>query len=355
MTATAGGATDRGCGNVVFVSSTCSDLIDVRRELELFLQGLGLTPFLSDSDRESFEITDGEQKLPACLGNVAKACCVVVILSQRYGTTAQGCGKSYTQLEYEAAIRNGIPVCFFVRQPLFDAYDHWKSEGYRPDGVPACPWVPNGEDVPRLLEFIRERDERGADRGAEEIADGASEVRDGLVFVFRSVVDLKSQLRHYLRRIWASALFDEAKAAGRLPFIQVALSQRPTSLAAGLCLELTNIGPSPAIFSEGAGAFLRSLRAERGTLGEQHYECRSWAPRRPAVLRSGESCLLRIDGGTIGRFASKSFHLCVRYITIQGPEVMDVYHVAFVHTSSGDWRLRFVGQELVKTRPGVSP
>lgn len=344
---------DQRKGNVVFISSTCSDLIDVRREIEEFLQGLGLTPFLSDSGRESFEMTDPEQKLPACLGHVASSCCVVVILSQRYGATARDGRESYTELEYDEAISKRIPVCFFVRKPLFEAYEGWKKSEFQ--AMPDCPWVLRRDDLAPLLGFIRKRDELKPVRDADAVGEARSDPGDKLVMIFQSVVDLKSQLRHYLRPLWASVLFDEARAAGRLPFIQVAFAQRPRSLSAGLHFELKNIGPTPAIFSGDAGAFLRSPNAERGTLGDQSHECESWAPRRPAVLRLDESCMLRIDAGTIGRFESRSFQLCVRYGTVQGPRVMDVYHVVFVHAGPGDWRLRFVRQELARERLGDSP
>lgn len=128
----------------VFVSSTCYDLAQVRKELGLFIGGLGMIPVLSDSP--SFPVDPDLDSIENCLARVReKADIFVLIVGGRYGSETEN-GKSVTNLEYMWAKAKGIPRYVFVQKNILTAHSDWKKNR-------------SGDflgivDSPKLFEFV---------------------------------------------------------------------------------------------------------------------------------------------------------------------------------------------------------
>jgi hypothetical protein len=174
---------------VVFISSTCRDLIDCRDELARYLRDNGYLVRMSDQS-STFELPADAGSLGSCLHNVERSDAVVAILDGRYGsrvTAGDFVGKSVTHAEIEHAIKMQIPVRAFIRRPAFADWESLKSD---PANTPR--WVePNDE---------------GCRRGWMDLMSTLSEHKnDGLqsrwIDQFNSVVDLKEIVAERLRSI----------------------------------------------------------------------------------------------------------------------------------------------------------
>jgi len=93
----------------VFVSSTYEDLIPYRDEvqrvlvrLELIVKGM---EYFGSSPKKPLEV---------CLETVKKCKVFVGIIGMRYGSIEEQTKKSFTQLEYEEAIKNQIPTLIYI-------------------------------------------------------------------------------------------------------------------------------------------------------------------------------------------------------------------------------------------------
>lgn len=114
----------------VFVSSTCYDLSQVRRDLKSFIEGYGFDALLSEF--ESFPVDPTATTVENCRRNIRERADVFVLLiGNRYGSTAAD-GQSVTNLEYVEARAKCIPVYVFVLQAVRNCYDTWKAN---PEGA----------------------------------------------------------------------------------------------------------------------------------------------------------------------------------------------------------------------------
>lgn len=104
----------------VFVSSTYEDLIPYREEVQRVLIRLGQIvkgmEYFGSSNKKPSEV---------CL-EIVKNCKVFVgIIGMRYGSIEEETKKSFTQLEYEEAIRNQIPTLIYIlneKQPILPMF-----------------------------------------------------------------------------------------------------------------------------------------------------------------------------------------------------------------------------------------
>lgn len=93
----------------VFISSTYSDLVTFRREIWEVL-----------SHREvkilGMEIFGARKNKPlkTCLDEVSKSDIYIGIIGARYGSVDQASGKSYTQLEYEKAVKDNLEILVYI-------------------------------------------------------------------------------------------------------------------------------------------------------------------------------------------------------------------------------------------------
>lgn len=93
----------------VFVSSTYEDLIPYREGAQRVLIRLEQTI----KGMEYFG-SNPNKPLDVCLNSVRECKIYVGIIGMRYGSIESTTGKSFTQLEYEEAIRNNIPTLMYI-------------------------------------------------------------------------------------------------------------------------------------------------------------------------------------------------------------------------------------------------
>lgn len=93
----------------VFVSSTYEDMIPYREAASDAITSLEHLPI----GMEHFT-SSPEKPLDVCLADVRRCNLYVLLIGMRYGSVDSDTGKSFTELEYEEAIRNNIPVIAFV-------------------------------------------------------------------------------------------------------------------------------------------------------------------------------------------------------------------------------------------------
>lgn len=93
----------------VFISSTKEDLLPYRQAVEDALIGLEQIPLSME-----YFVSAPEKPIDVCLSTVRRSQLYIVIVGMRYGSIEEGSGKSYTELEYDEAIKNKIPVLAFI-------------------------------------------------------------------------------------------------------------------------------------------------------------------------------------------------------------------------------------------------
>lgn len=93
----------------VFVSSTYEDMINYRDAAISALTSIDTLPV----GMEQF-VSSPDKSLDVCLSEVRRCQLFISIIGMRYGSVDEETGKSYSELEYEEAIKNGIPVLAFI-------------------------------------------------------------------------------------------------------------------------------------------------------------------------------------------------------------------------------------------------
>lgn len=93
----------------IFISSTYEDMLPYREAVSDALTSIehlpiGMEQFVSTPDRP----------LDVCLTDVRRCQLYIVLVGMRYGSIDDETGKSFTELEYEEALKNNIPVLAFV-------------------------------------------------------------------------------------------------------------------------------------------------------------------------------------------------------------------------------------------------
>ncbi|MGA2588182.1 MAG: DUF4062 domain-containing protein [Candidatus Aminicenantales bacterium] len=172
----------------VFVSSTCYDLAQVRNDLRLFFESLGMLPVLSEFP--SFPVDPSLDAVGNCLAGVKeRADIFILVVGGRYGSVAGG-GKSITNLEYLEAKAKGIPRYVFVQKPILNTLPIWRKN-------------PTGDfsglvDSPSLFEFV------------ESLRDP----KENWIFPFESAQDIIEILRIQLAYLFMDSLAVRLKVLG---------------------------------------------------------------------------------------------------------------------------------------------
>ena len=111
---------------MVFVSSTCYDLKQIRADMKEFLESnYGFEAMMSEFD--SFPIDPCVGTFENCLSNVDQCADIfVLIVGNRYGYVLES-GKSVTNLEYLHAKAKGIPMYVFVSKQIYNTLPIWRS------------------------------------------------------------------------------------------------------------------------------------------------------------------------------------------------------------------------------------
>ena len=166
---------------VVFVSSTCYDLKQVREDLKDFFEdNYGFQTMLSEFD--SFPIDPCKGTFENCIENVDKAADIfVLIIGNRYGYVMES-GKSITNLEYLHAKEKGIPIYVFVDKQLYDNMKIWRSNK---DAN-----FTSVVDNPKIFEFVS----------------GIYDESKQWIYTYDSVRDIKMALKQQLSLIFCDGL-----------------------------------------------------------------------------------------------------------------------------------------------------
>ena len=166
---------------VVFVSSTCYDLKQVREDMKAFLEeNYGFQAMLSEFD--SFPIDPCIGTFENCLSNVDNyAYAFVLIVGTRYGYVTDK-GKSITNLEYLHAKAKGIPIYVFVSKQLYSTLPLWRNNKTAD--------FSSVVDDPRIFEFV------------SEIYDSSQQ----WVYTYESVRDIILTLKQQFGLIFADGL-----------------------------------------------------------------------------------------------------------------------------------------------------
>jgi len=206
----------------LFVSSTCYDLQQVRSDIKLFAEELGLQPILSEYD--SFPVNPDVGTLENCLDAVTKSADIfVLVVGSRYGSIQAG-DKSITNLEYLTARTKGIPVYVFVSRQMLNILPLWKANPLMD--------VSSLTDSPKLFEFIADLKDSGTNWvfGFGKAQDIFDVLHNQLAYLFMDALDIRRRfiaagglspnlarysgtvLRILIERqgIWEHLLFSEA-------------------------------------------------------------------------------------------------------------------------------------------------
>jgi hypothetical protein len=158
----------------VFISSTCFDLAQVRKDLRAFIEAIGMTATMSEYN--SFPVDPNLDAVGNCLGRVKDSADIFVLLvGGRYGSATET-GKSVTNLEYTEAKAKGIPRYVFVDKRILTTLSIWeKSPSADFSGI---------VDSPKLFEFVK----------------SVRDPKENWVFPFESAQDVIDTLRNQLSR-----------------------------------------------------------------------------------------------------------------------------------------------------------
>lgn len=132
----------------IFLSSTCYDLKQVRKDLCEFIEDILGYQYLA-SEFPSFPVDPDVSTIENCKRRVENdADVLVLIVGNRYGSIPKGMDKSVTNLEYSSAILKNIPIFTFVNRDLLSILPVWEKN-------PEADYS-NVVDNPKLFDFITE-------------------------------------------------------------------------------------------------------------------------------------------------------------------------------------------------------
>lgn len=115
----------------VFVSSTFYDLKHIRSSLDIFIEGLGFEPILSEKGDIAYSPDHPLDE--SCYREVQTADIFVLIIGGRYGSEASGTEKrpnpqffdkyeSITKMEYESALQKDLPTYILIEKNVHAEY-----------------------------------------------------------------------------------------------------------------------------------------------------------------------------------------------------------------------------------------
>jgi hypothetical protein len=110
----------------IFVSSTCYDLIHIRQALNAHITEMGHLAITSEF--RSFQIDPQSNNVENCRRNVREHADVfLLIIGGRRGSVVHSTGKSIVNLEYEAAVDEGLDIYVFVDQSVLAVLPIWQK------------------------------------------------------------------------------------------------------------------------------------------------------------------------------------------------------------------------------------
>lgn len=168
----------------VFISSTCYDLKQIRKDLQEFISQMGYQPIMSEFD--SFPVDPSDDNVVSCIQNIESSDLFVLIIGGRYGSVIEN-NKSITNMEYIFARKKGLPVFVYINRDVSSGLGLYKDN---PDGNFA-----RLVDDNRVFEFVNE----------------VKNVNQHWCYDFDHAQDIISNLKIRLSHLFADALTMRSK------------------------------------------------------------------------------------------------------------------------------------------------
>ena len=176
-----------GTANInIFVSSTCYDLSQIRKDLRDSITSWGHNPILSEQN--DFPIDPQLDNWENCINAVKNyADIFILIIGEKSGSTGKT-GKSITNTEYLTAVQKGIPIYTFTSKRMVTLLDAWKLN-------PSAK-LSEGIDNNDVFEFINDvRSKSGRWNFEYEAAqDIIDTLRKQLSILFRNSLELRKKI-----------------------------------------------------------------------------------------------------------------------------------------------------------------
>ena len=106
----------------VYISSTYKDLVEYRDAIRDMFQFKGLQDEYSLVSMEGYLSESGKRAIDVCLADVRAADIYILILAKRYGSVVEGTGISYTEAEYNEAVKSA------TNNPMYKIFVFYSNE-----------------------------------------------------------------------------------------------------------------------------------------------------------------------------------------------------------------------------------
>ena len=106
----------------VYISSTYKDLVEYRDAIRDMFQFKGLQDEYSLVSMEGYLSESGKRAIDVCLADVRAADIYILILAKRYGSVVEGTGISYTETEYNEAVKSA------TNNPMYKIFVFYSNE-----------------------------------------------------------------------------------------------------------------------------------------------------------------------------------------------------------------------------------
>lgn len=176
----------------VFISSTCYDLREIRDSLYAFVKSFGFEPVLSEHG-DVFYHPDLHTH-EACVHEVGNCQLFILLIGGRFGGHyVSDKDKSVTNAEYDAAVKNGLPIFTYIKKSLLESHHIYQLNKEKPHiGDLDFPAIEKKSDAIHIFNFIN--NVRGA--SINNAYEGFEVSRD---------------IENHLKKQWASMFFDFLK------------------------------------------------------------------------------------------------------------------------------------------------
>lgn len=175
----------------VFLSSTCVDLFQERKDIAEGLISSGNTVLMNEAP-QGFPVSPFLTIVSNCFEAIqSHSDVLVLVISSRYGSLSSS-GNSITQDEYKKAKELGLPIFVFVRKSVNSLMPIYRSS-------PTTNFSPVVEDN-RVLEFLSQ----------------IQSDKYGWVFEFDEAQDITSEIKFQLSCLTKSLLDQRSKPSGEL-------------------------------------------------------------------------------------------------------------------------------------------
>ena len=106
----------------VYISSTYKDLVEYRDAIRDMFQFKGLQDEYSLVSMEGYLSESGKRAIDVCLADVRATDIYILILAKRYGSVVEGTGISYTETEYNEAVKSA------TNNPMYKIFVFYSNE-----------------------------------------------------------------------------------------------------------------------------------------------------------------------------------------------------------------------------------